>query len=61
MLSFKLRVKTPGDETMVTIYPSRAAAELGNWYKFDLVNTEWMDYSDYIEFGIKMLVRIQTT
>ena len=51
MLSFKLRVKAPGDETMVTIYLSRAAADQGNWYKFDPVNTEWMDYSAYTEFG----------
>jgi hypothetical protein len=56
MLSFKLRVKAPGDETMVTIYLSRAAADHGNWYKFDPVNTEWVDYSDYTEFGAKRTV-----
>jgi hypothetical protein len=51
MLSFKLWVKATSYETMVTIYFSRAAADHGNWYKFDPVNTEWMDYSAYTEFG----------
>ncbi len=51
LLSFKLRVKAPGDETLVTLYLSRAAADHGNWYKFDPVNDEWLDYSAYTEFG----------
>ena len=51
LLSFKLRVKAPGDETMVTIYLSRAAADDGKWYKYDPINAEWVDYSAYIEFG----------
>jgi len=52
LLSFKLRVNAPGDETMVTIYLSRAAADHGKWYKYDSVNAEWVDYSAYIEFGV---------
>ena len=51
LISFKLRVKAPGDETVVTIYLSQAAADHGKWYKFDPVEAEWFDYSDYIEFG----------
>ena len=51
LLSFKLRVKAPGDETMVTIHLSKAAADHGKWYKFDPVNAEWVDYSAYTEFG----------
>jgi hypothetical protein len=51
LISFKLRVKAPGDETVVTIYLSEAAAQHGKWYKFDSVEAEWIDYSDYIEFG----------
>jgi hypothetical protein len=51
LLSFKLRVNAPGDETMVTIYLSRAAADHGKWYKYDPVNVEWVDYSAYTEFG----------
>jgi hypothetical protein len=51
LLSFKLRVQTPGDETVVTLYLSQAADENGKWYKFDPVEAEWIDYSDYIEFG----------
>ena len=51
LLSFKLRVNAPGDETVVTIYLSNAAADHGKWYKYDSVNDEWLDYSEYIEFG----------
>ena len=51
LISFKLRVKAPGDETVVTIYLSEAAADHGKWYKFDPVNAEWVDYSAYTEFG----------
>ena len=51
LLSFKLRVKAPGDETMVTIYLSEAAAADGKWYKYDPIDAEWVDYSAYIEFG----------
>jgi hypothetical protein len=51
LLSFKLRVDAPGDETMVTIYLSGAAADHGKWYKYDPVNAEWVDYSAYITFG----------
>ena len=51
LLSFKLRVKAPGDETMVTIYLSEAAADDGKWYKYDPIDAEWVDYSAYIEFG----------
>ena len=51
LLSFKLRVKAPGDETTVTIYLSEAAAADGKWYKYDPIDAEWVDYSAYIEFG----------
>jgi hypothetical protein len=51
LLSFKLRVDAPGDETAVTIYLSKAAADAGKWYKYDPVNAEWVDYSEYITFG----------
>jgi hypothetical protein len=50
LLSFKLRVNAPGDETTVTIYLSEAAAD-GKWYKYDPIDAEWVDYSAYIEFG----------
>jgi len=51
LLSFKLQVDAPGDETMVTIYLSGAAADHGKWYKYNPVNAEWVDYSAYITFG----------
>ena len=60
LLSFKLRVQAPGDETVVTLYFSEAAADHGNWYKFDPVESEWIDYSDYIEFGLDRKVAYLT-
>jgi hypothetical protein len=51
LLSFKLRVDAPGDETIVTLYLSGAAADQGKWHKYDPVNAEWVDYSAYITFG----------
>lgn len=60
LLSFKLRVQAPGDETVVTLYLSEAAADHGNWYKFDPVESEWIDYSDYIEFGVDRKVAYLT-
>ena len=36
---------------MVTIHLSRAALEKGVLYKYDAVNDQWMDYSDYAEFS----------
>jgi chitinase len=51
LLSFKLRVQAPGDETLVSIHLPEPAADDGKWYKFDPVNAEWVDYSAYTEFG----------
>jgi hypothetical protein len=51
LLAFKLLVKAPGDETVVTIYLSTAAAENGQWYKYDPVNAEWVDYAAYTVFS----------
>ncbi len=56
LLSFKLQVNSPGDETTVTIYLSKAAADDGKWYKYDPVNAEWVDYSAYITFGAERKV-----
>jgi hypothetical protein len=50
LIHFKLLVKEPGDEVSVTIYLSKAAYDDGIWYKYDPVNDEWFDYSDYIYF-----------
>ena len=51
LIHFKILVKAPGDETVVTIYLSRAAFDKGILYKYDPVNAEWWDYSDYAEFS----------
>ena len=51
LIHFKLAVKKPGDEVLVTIYLSKAAYDDGIWYKYDPVNAEWFDYSDYTSFS----------
>ena len=51
LIHFKLLVKEPGDEVSVTIYLSKAAYDDGTWYKYDPVNDEWFDYSDFIDFS----------
>jgi chitinase len=55
LIHFKLVVKNPGDEVVVTIYLSKAAYDDGNWYKYNPVNDEWMDYSDYTDFSADRL------
>jgi chitinase len=52
LIHFKLLVKEPGDEVMVTIYLSKAAYDDGIWYKYDPVNGEWFDYSEFIDFSV---------
>jgi len=51
LLDFKLLVNDPGDETVVTIYLSKAAYNKGNCFKYDPVNEAWLDYSDYTHFS----------
>jgi chitinase len=51
LIHFSLLVKEPGDEVVVTIYLSKAAYDDGIWYKYDPVNAEWIDYSDFIDFS----------
>ena len=51
LIHFKLLVKEPGDEVLVTIYLSKAAYDDGIWYKYDPVNAEWVDYSEFIDFS----------
>ena len=51
LVHFKILVNAPGDETVVTIYLSRAAMEDGFLLKYDPVNALWLDYSDYAEFS----------
>ena len=51
LIHFKLAVKEPGDEVLVTIYLSKAAYDDGIWYKYDPVNAEWFDYSEYTSFS----------
>jgi hypothetical protein len=51
LIDFKILVNAPGDETVVTIHMSRAALEKNKIYKYDSINDEWLDYSDYAEFS----------
>jgi chitinase len=51
LIHFKLTVKEPGDEVLVTIYLSKAAYDDGIWYKYDPVNDEWFDYSEFTNFS----------
>ena len=51
LIDFKILVDAPGDETVVTIHLSRAARERGKLYKYDPINAEWLDYSDYAQFS----------
>jgi len=51
LIDFKILVDTPGDETVVKIHLSRGALEKGVLYKYDSINDEWLDYSDYAEFS----------
>ena len=51
LIDFKILVNAPGDETVVTIHLSRAALEKNKLYKYDQINAEWVDYSDYAEFS----------
>ena len=48
---FSLLLNAPGEETVVTIYLSRSAFDKGRMYKYDPVNAEWLDYSEYAEFS----------
>ncbi len=51
LIHFKLLVNEPGDEVVVTIYLSKPAYADGIWYKYDPVNDEWLDYSEFTEFS----------
>ena len=51
LLSFKLLVTNPGDETTVTIYLSKPAFTEGNCFKYDPVDGLWLDYSGYTDFS----------
>jgi len=51
LIDFKILMKNPGDETVVTIHLSRPAFDKGKLFKYDPINGEWFDYSDYAEFS----------
>ena len=51
LVDFKILVNNPGDETVVAIHLSRPAFDKGKLLKYDPVNAEWWDYSDYAEFS----------
>jgi hypothetical protein len=59
LLHFKLLLNAPGEETVVTIHLSdvpfgkgqRNKRENIKTFKYDPVNAEWLDYSQYAEFS----------
>jgi hypothetical protein len=51
LINFKILTHEPGDETVVTIHLSKPAVNQGKLYKYDPINAEWVDYSDYAEFS----------
>ena len=51
LVNFKIMVNAPGDETEVAIHLSKAAYSNGKLYKYDPINAEWLDYSDFAEFS----------
>jgi len=51
LISFKLSVDVPGDEVIVAVHLSAAAPAASSWFKYDPVEDEWYDCSDYTEFS----------
>jgi hypothetical protein len=51
LINFKIILNAPGDETVVAVHLSRSALDNGKLYKYDPINAEWFDYSDYAEFS----------
>jgi hypothetical protein len=51
LVNFKILTNAPGDETVVTIHLSSPAMEDGYLLKYDPINDQWLDYSDYAEFS----------
>jgi len=51
LIDFKILMQNPGDETVVTIHLSRPAFDKGKLFKYDPINSEWFDYSDFAEFS----------
>jgi hypothetical protein len=56
LIHFKLILKEPGEEAVLTIYLSKAAYDDGKWYKYNPVNDEWLDYTDYTDFSADRMV-----
>ncbi len=56
LINFKILTNAPGDETVVTIHLSSPAMEDGLLLKYDPINDQWLDYSDYAEFSPDRLV-----
>jgi hypothetical protein len=51
LISFKLSVDVPGDEVKAAVHLSAAAPAASSWFKYDPVEDEWYDCSDYAEFS----------
>ena len=51
VIYFKLNVKNPGNQAVITIYFSETIPQDAIWYKLDAAGSQWLDYSDYAEIS----------
>jgi len=51
IISFKIAVNKPGDQAVVNLYFSEAAAATGRWFMYDPVAGEWDDFSANVTFA----------
>jgi hypothetical protein len=51
LIHFRLNLKSPGNQAVITIYFSEKIPATATWYKLDAINAEWQDFSDYAEIG----------
>ncbi len=51
LLHFRLNLRNPGNQAMVTLYFSETIPQNAVWYKLDAINAEWQDFSGYAQIG----------
>jgi hypothetical protein len=51
LINFKLRMKQPGDQAVITVYFSEPAPADGRWFKYDPIEATWTDYTAQVEIS----------
>jgi hypothetical protein len=51
LIHFRLQVSEPGDEVVLKIYLSKEMDKGSRWYKYDSVEENWHDLSEYVTFA----------